>query len=421
MSEQWISANAEGLAFAAEGNWHSAAQAFLDSLDALERLLNAGGITRAAYDDARARLLLNVGQSYFHVNNWADAQRYAERSCAIRVGLYGEDSLVVARTRGDLAVIVGAAGHHDESISLLERAVSAVERKGGAQSAHLIPLLGNAAKLLARRAPTLATPYINRLDAVQSALRARELNTHIAPSAIPEHTFEGGPSSVSSDDHLLRSAIAQTVDLLRTTPVANMAVPPDSAARSRDELSWSDAVMPDAVLPEASLPDSSFPDIVPPEALLSAPAWSNAKLQEASLRERSFPDIVPPETLLSDTSLDEAVFDLVAPPPPTLSVVPARDAGAGAVSPLGFDVQYGIPPQLHEPLDTTDTVPLDMRLGMPTDEPVAVTTPDVRLAARKFGGSRRGSTQVASSNNVLYIAAVLALVAGAAVYMFVAR
>ena len=115
-----------------------------------------GTVTSAAHDDIRARLLLNIGQCHFHTGSFPESRRFAERSCALRVALYGEDSLVVARTRGDLAVILAASGHSDEAMSLLERAVLAVERKRGGEIAHLLPLLNNAARLLARSAPDRA-------------------------------------------------------------------------------------------------------------------------------------------------------------------------------------------------------------------------------------------------------------------------
>lgn len=339
MNGFWKDTNAEGLALAKEGRWSDASRAFEDALAQLDAENENDGITPVAHDDARARLLLNIGQSYFHTGALTDARRFAERSCAIRVSLYGEDALIVARTRGDLAVILGASGQQDEAMSLLERAVSAVERKRGDESAHLVPLLTNAARLLERSAPQLARPYVARLKALLFARRLADNAATIVPTAVPSHSFGDDPFATASDDHYLRSAIAETVDLLRTTPTANIAV------------------------------------------------GNSASNEKASAE------------FVDDDNIDDTIFDLVEAPPTTLNTMP--EATTSPVSPLGFEVQYGIPEQLHEPLNE----PLHSLAPTPASEP-AQPRP-TRSGIRAVGGVRRGSTQVVAPKRLWYIGVAL--------------
>ncbi|MEO7359476.1 MAG: tetratricopeptide repeat protein [Gemmatimonadaceae bacterium] len=342
----WKDTNAEGLGLAKEGRWAEATRAFEDALAQLSAEVEQHGVTLVAHDDARAQLLLNLGQSYFHTGNLDDARRFAERSCAIRVSLYGEDALVVARTRGDLAVILGASGHPDEAIVLLERAVTAVEKKRGAHSAHLVPLLTNAARLLERSSPELARPFVSRLNALLFAQKLADEAASITPTEVPSHSFANSSDATASDDHYLRSAIAETMDLLRTTPPANIAIATD--ADSKDE------------------------------------------------------------------PVEDTIFDLVEAPPPTLNAVPDSTANA-PISPLGFEVQYGIPVQWHEPL--VDPAPMPALL---TDPPAAPTPSGQltqpltnRSGVRAVGGVRRGSTQVVAPMRLWYIGvAIVAFGAG---------
>lgn len=352
MNGFWKDTNAEGLALAKEERWPDALRAFEDALVQLDAEETNGGVTQLAHDDARAQLLLNIGQSYFHTGAMLDARRFAERSCAIRVSLYGEDALVVARTRGDLAVILGASGQPDEAMSLLERAVSAVERKRGDESAHLVPLLTNAARLLERTAPELARPYVARLNALLFARRLAENAATIEPTAVPSHSFGADPFATASDDHYLRSAIAETVDLLRTTPSANVAV---NAAVSH------------------SNPNTSF---------------------VVDNNTDNYADDNVDEHI--DDNIDDTIFDLVEAPPTTLNAMP--EISTAPVNPLGFEVQYGIPQQLHEPLARLTPTP-----ASEPSQPRAT-----RSGIRAVGGVRRGSTQVVATKRLWYIGVALA-------------
>jgi tetratricopeptide (TPR) repeat protein len=304
--DSWMERNSEGLALAAKGLWPDATRAFEAALESLDAIGPDDSVTLAARDVARAKILLNLAQSSFYAGAFEEARRSAERSCAIRVGLYGEDSLVVARTRTALAVILESLGERDEARSLRERATAATERK-------------------------------------------REGNNASTPIAVPVHSFKSGPLASASDDQLLRSAIAATAELLHSTPAANVAV---------------------------------------------------------------------------NLELDDAIFDLIEPPPPTLSAFPA--AQRASVNPLGFEVQYGIPAQLHEPLDATTgamepgdaSAALESRANSdtPATQPIAATRPVIRAV----GGIRRGSTQVMAPKRLLIVTAMLlAFGAGVAFYFIV--
>lgn len=389
MSGFWKDTNAEGLALAKEGRWPEATRAFEDALAQLDAEDAQHGVTVVAHDDARAQLLLNAGQSYFHAGRLDEARRLAERSCAIRVSLYGEDALVVARTRGDLAVILGASGQPDDAMSLLERAVSAVEKKRGENSAHLLPLLTNAARLLERASPERARPFVARLNALLFAQKLADNAASITPTEMPLHSF-GGNSADASDDHYLRSAIAETVNLIRTTPTANIATS-DAARADRAN------VLP---VPEVEPVETQREPAVP---FAVEPAFDDVdianEVNEVIVPLEDRPEEVSEAVALTPAeTIDDTIFDLVEAPPPTLNTVPQSTDNA-PVSPLGFEVQYGIPEQLHEPLvDPAPLPPLTPQSSQPMPS---------RSGVRAVGGVRRGSAQVVAPARLWYIGVAL--------------
>lgn len=353
---RWKARNADGLALAARGEWKEAAAAFSDALTFVDALTANDSVTLAARDNSRSKVFLNLAQSHFHSGAFAEARQFAERSLAIRVGLYGEDSLVVARTRSDLAVILGAMGEREEASSLLDRAVSAVEKKPGEQTAQLIPVLTNAARLLATSPE--ASEHTEEVGARLEALAKQQENAaaddFLAPATVPEHSFQNNVFASGSDDQPLRAAIAETAHLLRTTPSSNVAV--------------------------------------------------NINLDDA---------------------VDDAVFDLIEPPPPTLNTFPKPAATNAPPNPLGFEVQYGIPTQLHEPLQSAETMEIERPRpaeGVPTPRSQSVIAPStpVRAPIRAVGGVRRGSTQVVTPKMLRFILFALgAFSAGVAITLIV--
>jgi tetratricopeptide (TPR) repeat protein len=346
----WKERNAAGLALASRGEWTAAATAFAEALTFVDALTANDSVTLAARDNSRAKVFLNLAQAHFHSGAYAEARQFAERSCAIRVALYGEDSLVVARTRSDLAVILGALGERDEASSLLDRAVSAVERKPGEQSAQLIPVLTNAARMLAVGDDASAnTEQVEaRLEVLARQQELADPTDIFVPTAVPDHSFQNNAFASGSDDQPLRAAIAETANLLRTTPASNVAV---------------------------------------------------------------------------NINLDDAIFDLIEPPPPTLSSFPVPAPGTAAVNPLGFEVQYGIPTQLHEPLHSPETTEIP-RPAQPASDAARDETSTPRSAprapVRAVGGIRSGRTQVATPKLLWYLTvALIAFGAGIAITLMV--
>jgi tetratricopeptide (TPR) repeat protein len=232
----WDEANRRGIALARAGEWLEADAAFHDASVLLDAASADQALARDERDAMRAKLYTNRANACFHASRTDEARRFAERSCALRVSVHGEDSLSGARARADLATILGAIGQTEEALSLLDRAMLAVECKLGMQSAHLTPLLRNRVRLL--------------------VLTGREQEAEEAATRL-----------------------AQLTDALRSI-------------------------------------------------------------------ERSIElDIADDEMTLSG-----ATFDLVEPPPPTLSTLPNLRSSAARENLWGFDVEYGIPQEHHRPL-----------------------------------------------------------------------
>ncbi len=161
----WMDDNTRGLALAAAADWDEAAEAFAASADVLAR--RAPDVSS---HDALALILGNLAQACFRAGRTDDALLHAQRACALRVALAGEDAMPVARERMDLAVMLGASGRLDEAQALIQRAISAVERHVGDEDARLVVMLENAARLaLAAGAPANAEPLLLRLHALLDA------------------------------------------------------------------------------------------------------------------------------------------------------------------------------------------------------------------------------------------------------------
>jgi tetratricopeptide (TPR) repeat protein len=449
VNTDWRELNAQGLALAAERRWEEAAEAFGHALAAIESGERQGGVTAVARDDIRARLLLNIGQCRFHTGDFAESRKLAERSYALRVALHGEDSLLVARTRGDLAVILAASGHTDEALSLLERAVSGVERKRGSESAHLLPLLNNAARLLARSAPERARPFVARLKALLFAQQQMENAELFPPSAVPAHSFQADAVESSSEDHYLRSAVAQTVDLLRATPPGNVALTDEAFAERaaeraalRAEAALAEAAKVEETNAEPQTIDEAIaePVIADPVVVESAidEQWMDAQttdelpvadspVEEAPVNDLTTDEFPVPELPVaadptigespvnSPESIDDTIFDLVEPPPPTLSSIPDT-APAPKANPLGFEVEYGIPTELQEPLtEPQGALPPEPAVSPLTSAAAfdaALQQRPTRNGIRAVGGVRRGSAQLVAMNRLWLVVAGLAAFGG---------
>ena len=169
----WMDDNTRGLSLAASADWDEAAEAFAASADMLAR--RAPDVST---HDALALILGNLAQACFRAGRTDEALLHAQRACALRVAIAGEDAMPVARERMDLAVMLGATGRLDEAQALMQRAIAAVERHVGDEDARLVVMLENAARLsLAAGAPANAEPLLLRLHAL---LDAHGMSTHRA-------------------------------------------------------------------------------------------------------------------------------------------------------------------------------------------------------------------------------------------------
>ncbi len=161
----WMEDNTRGLSLAAAADWDEAAEAFAAAADVLAR--RAPDVSS---HDALALILGNLAQACFRAGRTEDALLHAQRACALRVALAGEDAMPVARERMDLAVMLGASGRLDEAQALIQRAIAAAERHVGDEDARLVVMLENAARLaLAAGAPANAEPLLLRLHALLDA------------------------------------------------------------------------------------------------------------------------------------------------------------------------------------------------------------------------------------------------------------
>ncbi|WP_434480919.1 tetratricopeptide repeat protein [Gemmatimonas sp.] len=272
--EGWMQDNDRGLALAADGDWGEACEAFAAAADALARSLPS---TRGHHEPL-ALILSNLAQANFRVGRLDEALQHAQRVCALRVAIAGEDAMPVARARMDLAVLLASRGRVDEARTLVQRAIYAVEHHVGEDDARLAIVLENAARIaLVAGSPANAEPLLIRLHALldahdMSTTRAEQLLARVATARsrqqrhaaaerpvatvaleTPEtqSAFEGdlesrvyAHASIEAhdewDDQPLRDAVAVTDVLLRTTPCGVPLIPvstpiePPSAHCRRD-------------------------------------------------------------------------------------------------------------------------------------------------------------------------------------------
>ena len=154
----WTAENAQGLALAAASSWPEAAEAFARAVDAV------GMQREIASHDALALVLGNLAQACFRAGRIDDGIRHAQRACALRAALVGEDAISSARARADLAVMLGSTGRLDEASALMDRAIACMEQSAGEDDIRLIGPLENAARLaLASAHPVNAEPHLLRL------------------------------------------------------------------------------------------------------------------------------------------------------------------------------------------------------------------------------------------------------------------
>lgn len=163
-TDSWRDENSRGLALAAAGDWSAATDAFTSAADDIAQHSDVES------HDALALVLNNLAQACLQSGRADDAIRHAQRSCALRVALVGEDAIAVARARSELAVILGSADRATEGLALISRAIAGIERSVGDDDIRLLTVLENAARLaMAAGQPSTAEPYLLRLHALLDA------------------------------------------------------------------------------------------------------------------------------------------------------------------------------------------------------------------------------------------------------------
>ena len=142
--DAWMHDNERGLALASDGDWTEAIEAFAAAADSLARTLPSDA--RGTHEPL-ALVLSNLAQAYFRCGRLDDAMLQAQRACALRVAIAGEDGMPVARTRMDLAVMLASAGRLDEATMLVQRSISAIVHRVGEEDARLDIVLETAGRI----------------------------------------------------------------------------------------------------------------------------------------------------------------------------------------------------------------------------------------------------------------------------------
>jgi len=179
----WIDENSRGLEFASQLDWSSAVDAFAASADSIATARDP----EPDAHEALALVLSNLAGACFHVGRVDDAIRHAQRAYSLRVALFGEDAVAVARLRSDLAVMLLAIDRADEASELITRAIVGIEQHAGDHDVQLVSALENGARVaIATGHIGLAITFVNRLhqllsDHGLSLSRAESLRARIAP------------------------------------------------------------------------------------------------------------------------------------------------------------------------------------------------------------------------------------------------
>ncbi len=340
----WTDDNALGLAYAADGAWSDAADAFASAADV------ASSRSDVAAHEALALVLNNLAQACFRMGRVDDALRHGQRACTLRAALFGEDAIAVARARADLAVMLGSAGRTKEGLGLMGRAIGGFERTAGDEDLRLSSLLENAARLaLTAGEPSTAEPYLIRLHAL---LALHEQSTDVADRLLARvasyREFDRPPVSV-----LQFTATESTVDIV-------------------DEVDEQEVFQ---LAPDAE-PAAEVPTRTP-----SAPVGGGGV--DFDLIDHHFTESTDSVTLgdAVDAStpndvFGDAAFDLVDLQPPTPDDDASRhklpSEAASAADVLGFVVVYGTPDDPMRPDLTEMTVESPLRSAR-------VRTPSIAL------------------------------------------
>ncbi len=319
----WSEYNTRGLQHAANGEWTEAADAFAACVQAATHDANdddqIGERDEIDAQHVLALVLGNLAQASFRAGRRDEGIAYAERACALRAELAGDDAITVARARADLAVMLGSMGRFDDGRALLARAIAGVEQVAGDEDARLTSMLENAARLsLSAGQPSNAEPLLLRLHAL---LDVNGLSTAVADTLL---------ARVAS----LRSGRHAIVPIDHDTP----------DGENDDDVMTAPAVMP-LVL-----------DLV-----------ENTDLVDVALVDADPVD---------DDILGGVSFDLVDPEPAAAMETPSEPVeSAPPYDVLGFAVEYGTPaePEVPDLGNMIIAAPPSKRIATPASPSHATT------------------------------------------------
>ncbi|MFN9797705.1 MAG: tetratricopeptide repeat protein [Gemmatimonas sp.] len=315
--DAWPHDNHRGLSLAEAGDWAEAAEAFASAADCLARSLpDDRALAGESHLEPLALVLGNLAQACFRLGRLDEALRHAQRACALRVAITGEDGMPVARTRMDIAVMLASGGRLDEATALIQRAIAGIEHRVGEEDERLAPVLENAARIaLASGQPANAEPLLLRLHALLdahdrstasadlllaqvAAVRAHQRAAVAVPAAAPERVVAPAPAPVPAavpvetpvssayvdgfddasprvyahasitdradwEDQPLRDAVVVTDHLLRITPTG-VPVVPTTALLEPPDLAVNDETVDEA---EALHDPIDVPDALPAPSL----------------------------------------------------------------------------------------------------------------------------------------------------------
>ena len=363
----WSDDNALGLAYAADGAWSDAADAFASAVDV------ASSRSDVAAHEALALVLNNLAQACFRVGRVDDALHHGQRACTLRAALFGEDAIAVARARADLAVMLGSAGRTKEGLGLMSRAIGGFERTAGDEDLRLSSLLENAARLaLMAGEPSTAEPYLIRLHAL---LALHEHPTDVAVRLLTRVASyrESDRPPVSVQQFTETQTTVETVDAMLEVNDADDFQPTPDAEPAAKVLTRT---------PSAPLRGVHF-DLIDHHVAESTAAVTMGDAVDAST----------PNDVFGDAACD--LVDLLPPTPVHDAVRHERSSeGASPADVLGFVVEYGASDDPMRPDLTEMTVESPLRSAR-------VRTPSIalHLPSQPNGPATSAVTPLSASNH----------------------
>ncbi len=328
--ERWQDHNRRGLAFAAAADWDEATDAFAAAADSL-----SNDPVELTPHEPLALVLGNLAQACFRAGRTDEALSHAQRACALRVALTGEDGMPAARARMDFAVMLATAGRRDEAMHLVQRAISAVENHVGEEDPRLTVVLENAARIaLSAGAAASAEPFLLRLHALLALheestdaadrLLARIAEVRATPYVSPQES-RAEPLPVESVEPSAAAA-PPAPDASEASPILAISEAPDIVDADISE--WDDQPLRDAVaLTDVLLrtTPSGMPAIadlsLTDEVAIAPPAAASADTLQ--------PDKEPAAPLVLDFAVHHGLLDdeylSKASPTPTLELVDVHD------------------------------------------------------------------------------------------------